>query len=121
MLAAGLVYIWVIVPATSGNPIKPIKGGAALRIVAASKAYARLLQARGEPVPASAPLSDLVKAGLLQPQDVSAFEGLDATIALQTNDAVFLPQTVLMRVHMGDGSDIVLLGDGSVQTETHRN
>ncbi len=116
MLAAGLIYIFVIVRATSGNPVKPINGNAAFRIVAASKAYANALHSRGLPVPASVPVSELVRPGLLEARDVIAFEGLDASIVLKTNGAVYLPQTVLMRVRMGDGSDVVLYADGSVQT-----
>lgn len=115
MLAAGIIYIFVIVPATAVNPIKPISGDTAFRIVGASKAYANALQARGLPVPTSVPISELVKPGLLQPQDVSAFQGLDASIVLKTNGAVYLPQTELMRVRMSDGSEILLFADGSVQ------
>ena len=118
MAIAGAIYLWVIVPALSGNPAKAINPESAQRIANAAKAYAHSLRDKGQPVPASVPLSDLVKFGLLRPDDASVFQGLDATVGLQTNEA--LPISVLMRVHMSDGSYLVLLGDGSVHMEAPR-
>ncbi len=112
MVVCGL--IWVVIPAVSNND-KTITGVAASRIASASKAYSRALRDRGQPVPASIPLSDLVKLGYLRTQDTEAFEGMDTQVGLQTNEA--LPVYAIMRVKMSDGSIIILHGDGSVQTE----
>ena len=50
----------------------------------------------------------------LQPADIAAFAGLDATLALIYNPSD--PTFVLMRVHLPDGTDVVLLADGTAQT-----
>ena|SRR5579872_2014580 len=118
IVIAGAIYLWVVVLALSGNPGKAINPESAQRIANAAKAYAHALRDKGQPVPASIPLSDLVKFGMLRADDVSVFQGLDAMVGLQTNEA--LPISVLMRVHMSDGSYLVLLGDGSVHMESPR-
>jgi hypothetical protein len=106
MAVAGLVYVVVGAKDTSGR-----FNGAAL--VAAARAYTRDLQARKQPIPKTVTLEELVANHFLQPGDIEAFRGLKATIML-TADASG-PQAVLMRVRLTDGSEIVLLGDGSVQ------
>ena len=106
MAVAGLVYVVVGAKDSSGR-----FNGAAL--VAAARAYTRDLQARKQPIPKMVTLEDLVALHFLQAGDAEAFRGLKATIML-TSDASG-PQGVLMRVRMPDGSEIVLLGNGSVQ------
>jgi hypothetical protein len=106
MVAAGLVYVFVVSKETA------VKfNGAA--IVAAARAYTRDLQARKQPVPKSVTLEELVAGHFLKPEEIAAFHGVSATIMLTS--AASDPQTVLMRVHFPDAGDIVLLGDGSVQ------
>jgi hypothetical protein len=82
-------------------------------IVAAASTYTRDLQARKQPIPSSVTLDDLATQHYLNPGDIAAFRGLKATVALRSegND----PRAVLMQVHFPDGSDVVLLGDGTVQ------
>ena len=69
--------------------------------------------AHRQPIPKTVSLNELLTGGYLKPADVAPFQGLDAVLEL-TSDASN-PQTVLMRVHMPDGSDLVLLGDGTAQ------
>jgi hypothetical protein len=83
-----------------------------LRILAAARFYARDLQAHGQVVPATAPLHDLIAKGLLRPEDVSGFSGPDVSVSLTA--VASHPRDVLMRVRMQDGSQIVVLADGSV-------
>jgi hypothetical protein len=106
MLAAGMVYLIVASKDTSAK-----FNGAAL--VAAARDYTRDLQVRKQPIPKSVTLEELVALHFLQPGEIEAFRGLKATIVLSADDSS--PQAVLMRVHMPDGGEIKLLGDGSVQ------
>ena len=85
--------------------------GAAL--VAAARAYTRDLQGRKQPVPDSVSLEELVALHFLQPADIEAFRGMKATILLKAEQSG--PNYVLMKVRMPDGTDIELLGDGSVR------
>jgi hypothetical protein len=71
------------------------------------------LQARKQPVPKSVTLEDLVERHFLKPEEIAAFRGMNATVTLTSTKSS--PQTVLMRVHLPEGGDVVLLADGSVQ------
>jgi hypothetical protein len=106
MVAAGLVYVFVV----SKEPSAKFNGAA---IVAAARAYTRDLQTRKQPVPKSVTLDDLVASHFLKPEETAAFRGMNATVMLTSADSG--PQSVLMRVHLPEGGDIVLLGDGRVQ------
>jgi hypothetical protein len=106
MVAAALIYFFVVSKETSAK-----FNGAA--IVAAARSYTRDLQVRKQPVPKSVTLEELVAHHFLQPEEITAFRGMNATIMLTSTQSA--PQTVLMRVHLPEGGDIVLLGDGSVQ------
>ncbi len=106
MAVAGLVYVVMGAKDTSGR-----FNGAAL--VAAARAYTRDLQARKQPIPKTVTLEELVALHFLQPGDIEAFRGLKATIMLTSDGSG--PQSVLMRVRLPDGGEIVLLSDGSVQ------
>jgi hypothetical protein len=107
---AALVYSLFV----SKPPSVKFNGAA---IVAAAQSYTRDLQARKQPIPKSVSLDDLVAAHFLRPEEVAAFRGMKATVMLTTE--ANNPQFVLMRVHFPDGSDIALMGDGSVQQLTH--
>jgi len=106
LVAGGLVYLL-----TEGE-VSPQKVDGP-KIIAAGRAYTREMVSRKLPIPNSVSVSDLVAHGYLKPSDVAAFQGLDATILL-TSDAR-RPDFVIMRVKMPDGSDLVLLQDGSVR------
>jgi hypothetical protein len=109
MIAAviGVVY-WLAVLNTRGEKVNGI------RIVAAAQAYSRQLRDARQPIPKSVALQELVTRGLLKPGDIAAFQGLDATLSLTADNPG--PQTVLMRIRMPDGTALVLLADGSVQS-----
>jgi hypothetical protein len=72
------------------------------------------LIANRQPIPKTVSLNELLTRGYLKPADIAPFQGLDAALVL-TSD-LSNPQRVLMRVHMPDGSDLVLLGDGTTQS-----
>jgi len=106
MAAAGLVYIFLASKDTGAR-----FNGAA--IVAAARDYTRDLQARKQPVPGSVTLEELVALHFLRPEAIEPFRGLKATIVLASADRG--PRAVLMRVRLPDGTEIELLGDGSVR------
>jgi hypothetical protein len=84
------------------------------RILAAAQTYAHDLQARGQTVPPSVAVQDLIAKGLLSPADVSGFAGQPVTVSLPVDTAD--PNATVMRVRMQDGSQVALVADGSVQT-----
>ncbi len=105
--AIALVYLLAV----SNSQGEKVNG---IRVVAAARAYTRQLLAARQPIPKSVSVEQLVASGFLKPDDVAAFRGLDATVLLTTDNPG--PKTVLMRLHLPDGSDLVLLADGSVQS-----
>jgi len=109
MVAAGLLYLHVV-----SNGAQAKVDGAA--IVFAAHALTTDLRARNQPVPNSIHLRQLVALHYLKPEQIAAFEGLDATLFLTGDQSN--PTTVLMRVRMTDGTDLVLFSNGSTQQET---
>jgi hypothetical protein len=107
MVVGGIIYL--LLPGNAPNA--KINGP---KIIAAGRAYTHDLVTHKQPVPRAVSLSELVTHGYLTPADVAAFQGLDATLSLIYNASD--PTFVLMRVHMRDGSDVVLLGDGSAHS-----
>jgi hypothetical protein len=83
-----------------------------LKIVAAARAYTHALQESHAPVQVTVPLQTLIDKGFLKAGDVGALTGLDARIFLVAGSG---SPAILMQVHMPDGSDLVLLDDGSVR------
>ena len=59
------------------------------------------------------PLRDLVSGGYLKEEDIRGLEHRDVTIS-RTSDSS-RPQDVLIRVRRRGGSDVVMMGDGSIQ------
>ncbi|MGA2747807.1 MAG: hypothetical protein ABSG59_03445 [Verrucomicrobiota bacterium] len=106
MVVGGLVYVF-LAAAPAGGKVNGIA------IVGAGKTYARELKSRGQPVPKTVSLNELVERGYLKPEDIGAFRGLEATLSLTAD--LSNPKTVLMRVRLPDGTDYVLLADGSAQ------
>jgi hypothetical protein len=82
------------------------------KLAAAVQAFSRDQAARGQPLPASVSLRQLVSGGYIATNDVHAFDGMDVTISL-TEDAY--PQSIFIHVRMPDGSQIAVFGDGSIQ------
>ena len=64
-------------------------------------------------MPDTVSLRELVSGGYISAADVHAFDGMDVTISLKTDEAD--PQAILMRARSPDGSVTVLMADGSVQ------
>ena len=104
MVAAGLLYLHVVSNSTGAK----VNGAA---IVFAAHAYTVDLRAGGKPIPKSVPLQQLATLGYLKPEQIAAFRGLEATLSLTGDERN--PKTELMRVHMPDNTDIVLLNDGT--------
>jgi hypothetical protein len=100
MVIGGIIYLLMPGEVSSAKIDGP-------KIIAAAGAYTRDLVAHKQPIPRTVSLNELLTRGYLKPGDVAAFQGL----ASDTSN----PQYVLMRVRMPDGSDVLLLGDGSVQ------
>jgi hypothetical protein len=110
--AAIIAFVgWAFFLAGSSSPGEKVNG---VRIVTAAQAFTRTLRAASQPIPQSVRLEELAARGFLKAEDVAAFRGLDATVLLTSAHAG--PQTILMRVHFQDGTDLLLLADGSVQT-----
>jgi hypothetical protein len=82
-------------------------------LVIAAQSYSRDHVSRGQPLPSSVSLRDLVGSGYVSAEDVRAFDGMDVTIYPMVGDAY--PQSILVRVRMPDGVEIAAMADGSVQ------
>src|SRR5665213_906477 len=85
----------------------------AVKIIAAAAAYSHGLTTSGKPVPMTVSLKELINQGLLKHEDVAAFDGMETTVTLKADAAH--SQAILMRTHLADGADYVLLMDGSAQ------
>jgi uncharacterized protein YpmB len=83
------------------------------KLAAAVQAFSRDRAARGQPLPVSVSLQELVSGGYIATNDVRAFDGMDVTISLNASDAY--PQSILIHVRMPDGTQIAAMADGSVQ------
>lgn len=71
-----------------------------------------------KPTDTTVPLRELVSDGYLRAEDVQDLTDRNILVSLTANEMD--PQSTLIRVHATDGTDIVLLIDGSVQQETRR-
>ncbi len=85
----------------------------ASKLISAVRAYSLDKAKKGQPVPDTMPLTELVKGGFIAAEDVRAFDGMEVTFYL-TIDATN-PQEVLIRVRLPDGGQMVMLADGSVK------
>lgn len=88
------------------------------KITIAVQTYVQYLKQNGLPVPQSVKLQNLVHKGLLRQEDVSGFDGVDVTIYLTMDETN--PSQVLMRARFPDGSQEVVLSDGSVQQVSNK-
>lgn len=84
------------------------------KLTTAINSYCQDAKTRNSILPASISLQELIGKGYLKHEDVSAFDGMQATVNL--NVAETDPQAILIRAQMSDGSQIVALADGSVQS-----
>jgi hypothetical protein len=84
----------------------------AAKLIPALQAYARDRVAQGQPLPPTVSLSDLVAKGYLSFDDVSVFRGAD--VEFYPGVDLKSPKSVLARARMADGTEMVVLVDGSV-------
>jgi hypothetical protein len=109
MAAVLLVTAWFIYDTFFGAPPGRVNTA---KIMNAANAYAQGLKTQGKTVPATVNLKDLIAQGLLAPNDVSGFAGMDVTVSLVIDRS---HQDVLLRARLPDGQEIVAMTDGSVQ------
>src|SRR5258706_272725 len=81
------------------------------RYIDALQSYARDRTARGQSLPASVSLSELVAGGFLSADGAKAFGAKDVRISLTIDET--RPQDVLMEAQLPDGTRLISLGDGS--------
>jgi len=79
----------------------------------AEQHYVRDRVSRGQPLPASVTLRDLVSGGYISADEVRSLNGADVTFYPAVTDAT--PQAILVRVRMPDGVEMALTADGSAQ------
>lgn len=108
MITAGVFYVGIRSPHPDINDY--------LKVQTAALAYRDRLTAQGAPIPEAVTLEDLTAAGMLQPDEVKGFAGMQVTVALNVD--VKMPRAIIMRVRMPDGKEMAALGDGSVQELT---
>ena len=82
------------------------------KLVAAAQAFSRDQKARGQPLPTSVSLRELVNGGYIATNDFHEFDGMDVTFSLASE---MDPQTVLIHVRMSDGTKIGVMGDASIR------
>ena len=84
------------------------------RIKAAAQAFIRDRKATDSAVP----LRELVSGGYLRAEDDRDLADRDVSVSLAADKTT--PQAIWIRVRAADGSDIVMLADGSIQRVTRR-
>ena len=82
-------------------------------LVPAVNSYSRDQVLQGKPLPRTVTLQDLVSGGYIPPDKLQAFDGMDVTVYPTVSDAT--PKAVLARMRMSDGSQTLVLEDGSIE------
>lgn len=108
LVVVGVVVVLLLMPRAPQGQVD------ARRLFEAIQGYTQHARATGTPVPATVSLQELLTLGLLQPQDVSGFDGMEVIVSLKA-DATD-SDAVLMEAQSPDGYRIVLLVDGRVVT-----
>jgi len=83
------------------------------KLMSAIRAFSQDTTARGQPLPPSVSLRELVDSGYLATGDVRAFEGMDVRVSFGANEET--PQALVMWARLPDGTIDALIADGSVQ------
>jgi len=104
VLAGILLYASLSAP-----PPRHVDG---MKVLAAARAYAADREHRGLALPASVSVRELTERGLLTAADVSGFAGMEVMVSLSPGQRSL--RDVLVRAHLSDGYDVILLADGSV-------
>jgi hypothetical protein len=81
-------------------------------LLSALEAFSRDLTNKGQPLPPSVSLDELVSRGYISSNSVHAFEGMETRIWAKASPDV--PNSVLMSARSPDGSVSAVLADGSV-------
>ena len=84
------------------------------KLAAAEQSYVRDHASRGQPLPASVTLQDLLSGGYVTTDEVRSLAGADVVFYPTVTEAT--PQAILVRVRMPDGTEMAVLADGSVQS-----
>jgi len=87
------------------------------KLVAAIQAFVRD-RSKGETLPSTVTLRELIGAGYLSAEDVRAFAGMDVAFSLKADET--RPNDILVAIRMPDGTVNVGLVDGSVAQVTER-
>jgi hypothetical protein len=95
-------------PAQAQSLLKDVTG-----LTLAAQSYSRDHVSRGQPLPSSISLQDLVNSGYISAADIRAFDGMIVTI--YPIDVDTYPQSVLIRMQLSDGRQITAMADGSIQ------
>ena len=85
----------------------------ATKIFAGAKAYARDQAGTGLPPAATVSLRTLITAGYLQAADVEALADMEVVVFLNVDRTD--PSSVLLRAKLADGTEMVLLVDGTIK------
>lgn len=114
-IIVGIVAIYVAADFIFSRAYRQLEVNA-VRVVAASQAYARDLRARGQLPPPTVGLQDLVKLDYIPAKDVEALDGVDVRVSLyarpdHAND-------VLLWAKLPSGEEFVVFADGNVQAQT---
>lgn len=104
ILVGSLIYLGY-----SNRPAGQVNG---LKLIAAAKTYADSFKSKGQAVPATVSLPELISRGLVTESDVSGFAGMEVTINLLADSSD--PKAVLILARLPDGREFVTLTDGSV-------
>jgi hypothetical protein len=83
------------------------------KLAVAEQSYVRDHVSRGQPLPASVTVQDLVRGGYVSADEVRSLAGADVTFYPTVTDTT--PQAILVRVRMADGVEMAVMADGSFQ------
>jgi hypothetical protein len=89
-------------------------------LLSAIQAFARDTTNRGQPLPQSLSLHELVSRGYISSNSIRAFEGMEARVWLRANPTLTSSE-VLMSARLPDGRVCAALADGSVQEFSARS
>jgi len=112
VLLAVLVVVFILLDVGTTPPARSLAAGAS-KIVPAGPAYAKLLKTEGAPIPAFVNVKELVARGLLGQDDLKGLARMEVSVSTSAVDDG--SRGVLIRARQADGTELVLLADGSVQ------
>ncbi len=114
-IIVGIVAIYVAADFIFSREYRKLEVNA-VRVVAASQAYARDLRARGQLPPPTVGLQDLVKLDYIPVKDVEALDGVEVQVSLYARPGN--PSDILLWAKLPDGEAFVVFADGNVQSQT---